>query len=490
MSAEECRDPAQGVQPGRGLLLGTLAICCASLVAAVFEVPGFLADGLVFKGIDDVPAATRLPWARLFSLGTGLGLTAFLALLFALRAAWSGRLSVRAFLASAYVLSIAMTLGLSLSGEARGFSLAKSVYYQGYVSDAHDFAGPGDVVQRYNENFKDLLPHSRTHPPGPVLFFTGTNALSATVSTWPADAGGFSSSEVLEFFLEGNLGGTVLLLCAWLLLFPLFEYTRRVACGISGVECGPDQSVRAGLLAVGLAATCANILVVAPMTDVLHPVLGICAALALQRGLAEDRASWCVLAGLFLGALLIMAFGNLAIAPLLLWMGLGLERRSMRRAMTGALGLLGGVAVIAGLMAGWGYNYVEGLQSALEFHGGGVNSERGYVAYLFGSPYTFLLWLGAPILVGACLGRVRLRLQVKTEREGVRLGLFSLFAILVLSGISRGETERLWLPLVPFFIAIAATGWAPRLTNFRSVATLLAVSFTGSLVLGLLTKQY
>ncbi|MDF1799162.1 MAG: hypothetical protein P1V81_08305 [Planctomycetota bacterium] len=373
----------------------------------------------------------------------------------------------RGFLPLAYVAAVLITLGASqLRG---GFHLAKAMHFQGYLSDAASFEGPLDILASSSERFDELLPHTRTHPPGPLLVAAGIHAVARGVAAVSPTAGDFSSTAVLVTFLEGNLGGLLVVLIAWLWLWPLFFLVRRLV---------PDEP-RAPVLAVALAAALANLHGIAPLFDGLHPLLVTCAAL----GLTSERR-WAVLLGGFAGGLLLMmAYGSLVVGPLLLALLFGRSeggRARLGRLALGAAGLL----VIWALVALAGFDYLAGLVRALDHHAGGVNAGRSRGLYLIASPYTFSLWLGVPVVLGALAG------TRSPEVWRLSLVLFVTLAVLVLLGITRGETERLWLPLAPFFVLLAAVGWSrtprPRLEGVAAVG----LTVLGAPLLAALTRLY
>lgn len=463
-------DRAQGTGRPWRPLLAVLGLLVVGFVVALAGRLGFGEHGAVVRSIGYEQLGSVLT-----SPGTIVSGVTFLLLLLATDLAWRGRLAPRRFLAVAYLAAVIATLGLCTSGTAGGGTLAKSIYNQGYSSDAHDFTGPLDVVASYHDRQPDLLPHSRTHPPGPVLFFSAVNAVASEVATRYPDAAGFSDRAVLTFALEGNLGGILVILVAALWLLPLFGYARGLAGAAeepSPPE-APSPATRAGILAVAWGAGSLGFLLHAPVFDVVHllPVTG--AAWVWQRSLATGSAARGAATGLLLGVLLCLAFGNLVLLPLFVWIGLGGGARSFGGIVVGLLAIGTGLFLL-------GYDYAEGLRSALGYHAAGVNTARPYLPALVVSPGIFLLWLGAPTLIGAGLGS-----REKGERRQLAAGLLLLLVALTFSGIAREETERLWLPLVPFCVALAAVGWSTRIRGRGVVALLLTANASGVVLLAL-----
>jgi len=453
-------------------LLTIASVLTLSALGAAVAGPGGLdlLPGATVLAADGPVIDVQVPGPGLARLANPWLLLVLLAMLLLVRTtgqALAKGHDLRRLLPVAYVAAVLITLGVSqLRG---GFHLAKTMHFQGYLSDSALFEGPLDVLASSDERFDELLPHTRTHPPGPLLMAAGIRGVShGAAAVFPA-AGDFTSTAVLVTFLEGNLGGLLIVLVSWLWLWPLFALVRRLV---------PDEP-RAPVLAVALAAALASLHGTAPLFDGLHPLLVTTAAL----GLTAERRGLVFLGGVTGGLLLLLAYGNLVVGPLLLAAVLGRSESGSGRMRRVALGA-GGLLLVWALVSLAGFDYIAGMQRALGHHATGVNASRSRGLYLVASPYTFSLWLGLPVVLGAIAG---------ARSPAVwRLGLVLLVTVatLVLLGITRGETERLWLPLAPFFVLLAAVGWSrtprPRLEGVAAVG----LTVLGAPLLAALTRLY
>jgi len=439
-----------------------------------------LALGPQWLGVDGLvptPPHARVAWMRLIRPAAILALFCAGLQVIVFRAAWSGRISTLRFVALAAVLSAGMAFGLRAAGQAGGFSLASTVYSQGYAEDSARFESLPELLATYNERHAELLPHSRTHPIGPVLLFGGASELSNLAAQLSPTLAGFSRRTILALAIAGNLTGVLLVLFACLWLFPLFALAK---------ELGNHKSA---VLAVGLGAALPSLVVIAPMADILYPlcvcVAGLCLWRAVQDSRPRRRLLLGALAGLSTAALLLLSFGNLACLPLLLMLALFAAKgheRQVARALVGFLLSLGGTWL--GLRLA-GYSYVEGLRLSLDFHAAGVTAHRDWLPFVFSSPYTFFLWLGLPVAVGTFQNALQRTGQSNRQAWLARGLLITVFA-LSLAGTARGETERLWLALVPF----ALLSLAPTAQGEKPPVGLIAATLLFTLTFAALTGQY
>lgn len=155
-------------------------------------------------------------------------------------------------------------------------------------------------------------------------------------------------------------------------------------------------------------------------------------------------------AGLVLGAALFLTYGVAVLGLIVL--AIAAYRRRLRPLLLAGAGTL---TVVLAFLAG-GFWWYDGLQAARELQLAGVYTRRPYAEFLVNGPASFALAIGP----AAAVGLARLR-----ERGVWVLTGAALLALLVsdLSGYARGETERVWLPFVPWvLIATAAVSRSAR----------------------------
>jgi hypothetical protein len=195
----------------------------------------------------------------------------------------------------------------------------------------------------------------------------------------------------------------------------------------------------------------------ATSADAIFLTLGLLAAIALL-----ERP---VLGALVLAVSTLFAWSLLAVPA---WAAiLILLRDGWRPALR--LSLLTGAAFLAfhGLLAlATGWDPIGTLTATHQVYEVGIASRRPYSYWLFGSPTAFLLILGAPV---AWLAARRL-----PHPEAI--AIFAVLAVAALAGITKAETERIYLFLVPF-VVLAAAPLVRRPTLLAAVLATQAVVY-------------
>ena len=108
-----------------------------------------------------------------------------------------------------------------------------------------------------------------------------------------------------------------------------------------------------------------------------------------------------------------------------------------------------GVAVVLAAFLALRFNWFDGLAATREQYLAGVSRRRPYTEFLVISLAAFALAAGPAAVAG--LGQLRDR-GVWLLAGGTLLAL----AAADLSGMSKGETERIWLHLVPWLLVATA----------------------------------
>jgi hypothetical protein len=150
------------------------------------------------------------------------------------------------------------------------------------------------------------------------------------------------------------------------------------------------------------------------------------------------------------------------------WAAILAWRRSGFRAGA-ALAALCGVAVAgfyALLFAASGFDPIGTIRATEEVYRSGIASLRPYWYWLFGSPVAFLLVLGLPIAWYAVRGVAR--------GEPLAVAAFAVIATAAVLGLTKAETERIWLFLAPF-VCLAAAARLGRRVRLTPVFAALAV---------------
>lgn len=296
-----------------------------------------------------------------------------------------------------------------------------------YLAAVGRVGNPLDFLSSFTAALPGYPTHVKGHPPGLVLLF------------WT--------------FAQAGLGGAtvaaVLVIAVGALAAPAVLITVRAI--------GDDAQARAAAPFVALAPAAVW---VATSGDALFMGVAACgvAALAVRRGL---------LGGVLLGCALMLTYGAAPLGLVALtaaWLAAG--RDAPRLLLAAALG----VAAVLGTVAAAGFWWPDGLHATRELYAAGVASRRPYVDFLLIAPAALALAVGP----AAAAGLARVRGDVGVVVAGAVLAV----AAADLSGLSRGENERIWLLFTPWLLCAAAALPRPR----AWLAAQLALGLTLQLV--------
>lgn len=183
-------------------------------------------------------------------------------------------------------------------------------------------------------------------------------------------------------------------------------------------------------------------------------------AVAASSAAGRRRDVLAVAGGTVLGVALHLSYG---IAPLgLVVVAVLVYRRAVAVTLLAAAGVLG----VTGVFGAGGFWWPDGLAATETLYSAGIATRRPYADFLVINLAAFFIALGPAALAGYS----RLRDRRVWVLAGAILGTV---LTAELSGLSRGETERIWLPFVPWvLVATAALGASRR---WLALQVLLAV---------------
>jgi hypothetical protein len=141
------------------------------------------------------------------------------------------------------------------------------------------------------------------------------------------------------------------------------------------------------------------------------------------------------------------------------------RRRGWGRAVALCLSVAVSVALLNGtLFLLYGYNPFAALRATAGFYSHGIATLRPYAFWVFGSPIAWAVMLGLPV--------AWLLLRSLSGRDTAALAVSLLVLASAVIGLTKAETERVWLPFVPLACVAAAGALKPR--RLRLVLGLLA----------------
>lgn len=335
----------------------------------------------------------------------------------------AARLPWRSALLAGYATAVAWTFALAL---VDGWDRGVASRLTGSDEYLHEVPGVTDIpaaLRGFAGRILDFQPDSWTvhvsgHPPGALLVFVWLDRLGLRGGGWAGV-------------------GCVLVGCLAAVAVPVTvralgeEPAARVALPFAALLPGAVWvGVSADGLFAGVTAT------------------GV-ALLATARGVPRAAAG-----GLLLGFGLFLSYGLLLLGPLAL--AVLVLRRSWRVAVAAAAGV---AAVVAGFAAA-GFWWPDGYRLVVRRYYQGIAAERPYGYWVWANLAALLLATGPaplPALRRAFLTRRPTRL-LALSRPVVLLPLAAALAVLVadLTGLSKAEVERIWLPFTVWLVAATA----------------------------------
>lgn len=295
--------------------------------------------------------------------------------------------------------------------------------------------GVGGFLDRFAEISPTLPIHPSAHPPGLLLLL---------------DLGGIETARAMAYWTIA-LGA---------LAAPL-TYALGRACGL------PEPRARAACLLLALSP--AALLYGVTSTDAVFATAATAAACLLVASGTGRRLAGAVL--LVLASFLswaMLAMGAFAAIFVSL-------REGLRPAI--ALAAIVGASILAGygaLHAIAGFDPLGAIRAAGEAYDLGISNARPYAYWLFGSPVAFAVALGLPTAWYAA--------RALGAGEAVAIALAAIVLVSALVGLTKAETERIWLFMGPP-AAVAAAAMIPLRRLPAVLAILVAQALSASLLL-------
>jgi methylthioxylose transferase len=302
-----------------------------------------------------------------------------------------------------------------------------------YPNDVGRVGSVGELLQTFNQfvpadSADPWTTHVSGHPPAALLAFVFLDRLGLDGLGWAA--------------AMCVLGGA--------LAVPAVLVTVRAIGGLGGGD--GESTARVVAPFVVLAPTA---LWVATSADALFAgvaawgVALLAVGAARERGRGADAAA--VAGGLVLGLALFLSFGLTSLGLLALGVVLVHARRLGRSGAVRVLGLAaGGVLVVFAVFTLGGYWWFEGLGAAADrVRSGPSYADRPLAFFLVANLAAAAVAAGPAAVAG--LGALRwVRLAV------VPLAVLAGMLVSDLTGLVRGETERIWLPFTVWLPVAAA----------------------------------
>lgn len=359
-------------------------------------------------------------WSPGWGPGTAPAIVlALVAWLFAVE--WAQRLPWRTLLLVSYAVGLGWLLSLALVDGPSGIDrvLGNPYEYLGAARDVHDVGALLDgFVERIPYAAEDNWPtHVAGHPPGALLFFVGLVRLGL---------GGDLAAGLVVTALAASTACAVLVA---LRALGAESTARRAAPFLVLTPAAVFMAVSADAMFAAVAAWGLATL-----------------ALAATARSSGRAVAWSVVAGLLLGACVMLSYG----LPLLGLLALAVlaAARSWRPLPIAAAA----AGVVVGGFALAGFVWWDALAVLRDRYYDGVASERPAGYWWWGNLAALAISAGPIVAAGLAM------LRRGAERVVLLLGAAAVATIAVAdaSGMSKSEVERIWLPFVPWLTVTTA----------------------------------
>ncbi len=319
---------------------------------------------------------------------------------------------------------LALALGLSLNIARAGFHDWSAVFDLGhggsYEAHFEYLGGLGALAQgadyfirHFGSLFYYLPTHARGNPPGPLVALrllgidssTGLAALCIGIGALSAPLA-YDLGRVIGGETRGRLAGVLTAFAPSMLLF-----------GVTSA-------------------------------DYAFAALGLCVACLLVRRHPAALTAGAVMVG-------VVSFFSWLLLAIPAWAAvLALRRDGARRAVWIIVASAMGLLAVDGLLAlTLGYDPFSALRATSHAYHLGIAVTRPYEFWIFGSPTAWAVMLGLPVLW--------FLLRSLATGESAAVALAALIVAASLLGLTKAETERIWLPFVPL-ACVAAAATLPR----------------------------
>lgn len=309
----------------------------------------------------------------------------------------------------------------------------------------------GSFLHRYTEfiALPSFSVHAAGHPPGPVLTLWGLREVGLTSVWWG-----------VGLFIIGGLVAVPAVLVA----------AREVAGEAWARRAAPFVVFAPVAIWVGASA------------DALFSgIVAVGAALVIvATGRADHRGDLLAVGGgIILGFGIFFSYGLVLIGVVPL--AVAVHRRRFRPVAFA----MGGAIVVVIAFAAMGFWWFDGLAATRARYFAGIASRRPYPVFLLANLSALALVVGPAIAVG--MGRLRDR--ALWVLVGAALAAV---ALADLSGMSKAEVERIWLPFTPWLLlaggAVMVTRLATRSSRWRSAGWWLAPQVAIAILIESLVK--
>lgn len=332
---------------------------------------------------------------------------------------WAAKAGWRVLLVATPGASIAWSVALATTSRWSDLTSPLATKYE-YLAAVPRAAAPAQFLRTFVAQLSSFPTHVKGHPPGMVLVLAALERLGLGGPGWAT-----------ALVLVVSASGAVAVLVA---VDDVAERTvaRRLAPFLVVVPAAVWTATSGDALFAGVGAWAVATGVQATSPRVHH------------------RRTVTALSGALFAAVAMLSYGLVLLA--LVPIAVAAQRR--RPGPIVAIGTTAGLLLLA-LAAGTGFRWWDGLAATRAAQLAGVAPRRPYAYFVVANLAALAVSIG-PAAVGG--------LAVVRRRPAAPLVAGGLAAVVIadVSGFSKGEVERIWLPFVPWLVVGAANLSSPR----------------------------
>lgn len=326
--------------------------------------------------------------------------------------ALSGRLRWRVLLAAGAAAAAGWAVILALVDGAHALTAPLSSRFD-YLHHLPRVGSVGPFLSTFVERLPSHATHVKTHPPGMLLVLWGLDRIGLGGAGWAAGlviAGGASGVAAVLIALREVSGEAA---------------ARAAAPFVAFAPAAVFVATSADALFAGVAAW------------------GLAMAVVATGRSGASAAGWAAAGGTVLGGAVFLSYGIVLLLPVVV--AVAAARRRLPLLLPVAAGAL--LVVLAFALAG--FWWLDGFQASRAAHLRGITGVRPYWYFVFANLAAFAVVISpATAFALTRLRDARAWLLVGGALAGV--------AVADLSGMSRGEVERIWLPFTPWVLLACA----------------------------------
>ncbi|MES9617194.1 hypothetical protein ACPCBX_04860 [Streptomyces tuirus] len=337
------------------------------------------------------------------------------------------------------------------------------------------------IARRLTTRYEYLQVIDRFHDiPAALRDFTG-HILLDSPDNWPAHIAGHPPAATLTFVLLDRIG---LRGGGW----------AGVWCVVVGATaCVAVLVTVRALCDEALARRAAPFLVLAPAAvwmgtsaDAYFAAVAAWAVALLAVAVTRRSPGWAGASGLLFGLTCYLSYG-LTLVALIAAAALVLGRNGVRERPALLVSLLAGAAVVPAVFTLAGFDWWEAYRLLVTRYAQGAGGIRPYGYWVWANLACTVLVTGLATAAGLRRAGAVLVRRRTSPRAGVRLAFLvsaALLALLIadLSGMSKAETERIWLPFALWLLPACAFLTRPR--PWLTVQAVLALLLNHLLLTG------